>query len=527
LVDVLFWLTGTHAMIEVIEAVESLYLSIGGHADMTDSMARSPLHTSFAATLFQLRDARGWSQQEVAERLGVSTNTVSRWERGEIARPDPIHRRRLAELFDVTVEQLRLTRPDQSRHMPQPADADAMEGSSSLPLLAALPGNLAVVSDTQQAFRATRRALNTHRFLLSNIGSRLYRSPKIGQRLLTLPGWLPQTPIQLDRLSLCWVDQPALTRVTGAELEASRLLPYCISGQRYHRYTHALRDLNPPKLLENRSSYRLLDINLPEGNATLTFGPTTYFELLDIAEALAHELAATHLIPELASEPIPRPPSWRQLALRRLVGDPFDLFRRPVPCSVDTLTIRRDRQGDPSVILHQRNADQVAVCGSMYHVMPAGVFQPCTMTSVAHVADGDLWRNILREYAEEFLGDLDYDGNATNVFDYNLLEPLRILEQARQDGMLHVWFLGAGLDPLTLWGELLTVVVINSDVFDEAFYKLVPANIEGTVVQVANRNTHGVPFTYERLEQLREAPMAPAAVACLELAWRHRHFLEW
>jgi transcriptional regulator with XRE-family HTH domain len=515
-------------MIEIIEAVESLYLNIGGHTDMTDSMAQSPLHTSFAAMLYRLRDARGWSQQDVAERLGVSINTVSRWERGEIARPDPIHRRRLADLFDVTLEQLRLTHPDRSRHMPlpQPADADATEGSSGLPLVAAVPDNLAV-SDTQQAFRVTRRALNTHRFLLSNIASQLYRPPKIGQRLLTLPGWLPQTPIQLDRLSLRWVGHPALTRVTGVEPEAGRLLPYCISGQRYHRYTHALRDLNPPKLLENRPSYRLLDINLLEGNATLTFGPTTYFELVDIAEALAHELAATHLIPELASEAVPRPPSWRQLALRRLVGDPFDLFRRPVPCSVDTLTIRRDRKGDPSVILHQRNADQVAVCGSMYHIMPAGVFQPCTMASAVHVADGDLWRNILREYAEEFLGDLDCDGNATNVVEYNHREPLRILEQARQDGMLHVWFLGAGLDPLTLWGELLTVVVISSDAFDEAFYKLVPANIEGAVVQVPNVNMRGMPFTYERLEQLRKAPMAPAAVACLELAWRHRHFLEW
>jgi hypothetical protein len=36
--------------------------------------------------------------------------------------------------------------------------------------------------------------------------------------------------------------------------------------------------------------------------------------------------------------------------------------------------------------------------------MPAGVFQPSTVRSGGHDADFDLWRNIMREYSEECLG---------------------------------------------------------------------------------------------------------------------------
>src|SRR5579859_6272827 len=51
-------------------------------------------------SLKNLRTARSLSQNEVAEAIGTSANTVSRWERG-IANPSPYYRRKLAELFRV------------------------------------------------------------------------------------------------------------------------------------------------------------------------------------------------------------------------------------------------------------------------------------------------------------------------------------------------------------------------------------------------------------------------------------------
>jgi hypothetical protein len=54
--------------------------------------------------------------------------------------------------------------------------------------------------------------------------------------------------------------------------------------------------------------------------------------------------------------------------------------------------------------LHSRDASNVATSGGIVGVMPAGVFQPSTVRSGGHDADFDLWRNIMREYSEEFLG---------------------------------------------------------------------------------------------------------------------------
>lgn len=51
-------------------------------------------------TIRQLRDQAGWTQVELAERLGVTANTVARWERGEVS-PDNRSRRLLELVFGV------------------------------------------------------------------------------------------------------------------------------------------------------------------------------------------------------------------------------------------------------------------------------------------------------------------------------------------------------------------------------------------------------------------------------------------
>jgi transcriptional regulator with XRE-family HTH domain len=40
--------------------------------------------SEFGTWLKVEREARGWTQAEMAERIGVTTNTVARWERGEV-----------------------------------------------------------------------------------------------------------------------------------------------------------------------------------------------------------------------------------------------------------------------------------------------------------------------------------------------------------------------------------------------------------------------------------------------------------
>jgi hypothetical protein len=53
----------------------------------------------------------------------------------------------------------------------------------------------------------------------------------------------------------------------------------------------ALRDLARPRLLDNRLSYRLLDVEWAASGGRLGFGYTSYFETFDVCEAAAHEFA--------------------------------------------------------------------------------------------------------------------------------------------------------------------------------------------------------------------------------------------
>lgn len=55
--------------------------------------------------IIQLRKANGWSQEDLAERLNVSRQAISRWE-GETAQPDAANILQLSKLFGVTTDYL-------------------------------------------------------------------------------------------------------------------------------------------------------------------------------------------------------------------------------------------------------------------------------------------------------------------------------------------------------------------------------------------------------------------------------------
>jgi transcriptional regulator with XRE-family HTH domain len=50
---------------------------------------------------------RGWSQADLAKRVGSNTKTISRWERNE-ASPGPFLRQKLAATFEMSIEELGL-----------------------------------------------------------------------------------------------------------------------------------------------------------------------------------------------------------------------------------------------------------------------------------------------------------------------------------------------------------------------------------------------------------------------------------
>ena len=53
------------------------------------------------------RELRGWSQAKLAETLGTTTRSVSRWEQG-LAMPYPHYREQLCVIFGKTAKELGL-----------------------------------------------------------------------------------------------------------------------------------------------------------------------------------------------------------------------------------------------------------------------------------------------------------------------------------------------------------------------------------------------------------------------------------
>jgi transcriptional regulator with XRE-family HTH domain len=365
-------------------------------------------------------------------------------------------------------------------------------------------------------WRRVRQTLNHRRPLLTKLAAALYPDALRvqGTPLITTKGWLLERPVSLSSVNLHWTAEVAPAQVTGQEPESAQCRPPGPHGARYPRYSRAIRDLDRPSLFENRVSYRLLDVQSDGTLIRQEYGPTTYFDMTDVCEAAAHELAAAWLRHDNVS--------WDDLPFRRLIGDPFDLAHRPLLPSVDTLTIRYDRRGrSSSFMLHRRNAGNVAVAGGMAHIMPAGVFQPSGIAPWNVAADFDIWRNIMRELSEEFLGNPEHDGSGSLV-DYDSEEPFKSLESCLRDGSITAWSAGLALDPLTLAGEILTILVIDADAFDTIFAGLVSRNSEGDVLIGADGSA-GVPWRRDAVFQLlAEQPLAPAAAGLIEYAWKHR-----
>ena len=62
-------------------------------------------------TIRELRDERGWTQLELAYKLGVTRSTVYNWERGR-AEPSASKLRQIAQVFEVSMDDITLTEPE-------------------------------------------------------------------------------------------------------------------------------------------------------------------------------------------------------------------------------------------------------------------------------------------------------------------------------------------------------------------------------------------------------------------------------
>ncbi len=281
-----------------------------------------------------------------------------------------------------------------------------------------------------------------------------------GTPLLAAPGWQPSAPIPLRDISLELSDADPQTPAE-AGLHAP-FLPRRADGTRYRRYSDAMGELAAPLVFENRATYRLTDADLGARIPRLAFTGGRYFDGIDTGEAAAHEYAAARL-----GWAGLHPAACGPAGLRGRFADPCDLRRRPANLAISTLTLRLDRRaGRASFLLHWRDPAKVGHAGGLYQVIPVGVFQPSGEAPWNRQHDFSLWRCMIREFAEELGGrSEDYASDSAPV-DYDSWPFARQLTGALDHGQVRVWCLGLGTDPLTYATDLLTVAVIDSDVFD-------------------------------------------------------------
>ena len=446
------------------------------------------------------RLAAGLSQASLASMLGMTQQNLSQIEGGRAASME--QRQRIVEVLGLAPEDLGLAS--------QPPPELGGRGSRD-------------VAESRARWRAERRWLNQHRNELARLAAQLYpddwRVP--GTPLLAHPSWTVAEPIALRSIGLELDESPHAVTVDGSEPAAAPVRPLRASNAPFDRYTAAIKHLDPPRLFESRPSYRILSADL--GDRRLRFGMAAYFDKLDVSEALGHETAIA-CMRHRSGMPTADQLGGR-LPFRELIGDPFIADRRAIIPAITTLTIRlRRHPSPPAFLLHWRDPARVATAGGTYDVIPAGEFQPSSVALWDRHSDFDLWRNIVREYAEELLGAPEHDGTRSAPIDYDAWPLYRELDRAFADGTLSAHVLGLGLDALTLAATILTVVVIDDDVFEQTFGDVVHYNDEGEIVAIGgNRSAEGVPFNRDAVERLLTSePMASPGAACLALAWRHR-----
>lgn len=453
--------------------------------------------------LARRREALGFTQESFARELGVELSTVGRWERGT-QDPQPWMRPKIAKALEVSADGLAALLSGDASQSAGPVDESEAFG----------PEIAEHVRQSQSEWLRVRRAAGARGRELAEMAAWLYPASKRapGGHVLTGTDWLLDKPVELDSVRLTFSD---------AERPVSRLepvdhvLPLTARGDRYADYSRAVRDLVRPRLLENRLSYRLLEVSQRDG-LELTFGTTTFFEVFDIKECLAHEFKAAWLASGGSV------PDWSALPLRSAIDDPFDPTRMLMSPGISTLTIRKDRQGEHRFMMHQRDGRAVADGGGMCTVIPSGEFQPSSLAAVDVHNDFSLWRNIMREYSEEFLGNPEHDGAGARSIDYAEQEPFQSLDRARIDGRFRLWHYGLVMDALTLGASQRTVAVVDDEVFDRLFTGLVATNDEGRVIGEGGRTD--MPFTSEAIDRL-EPRLSASSLTLLRLAWRDRRIL--
>jgi len=329
-----------------------------------------------------------------------------------------------------------------------------------------------------------------------------------GTPLLSAPAWRLPAPIPLASVRLDFRPQTPLPALPDLASVAPYALPTRADGRRYQRYCDVIESLAAPAVFENRPIYRLVSADLTGAEPRLGFARGRFFDGVNVGGPAAFEYAASAI------------GVTGHRAYREAFGDPTSLTVRSAAMATSALTLRYDRAtGTATFPTHYRDPALVGHAGGLYQVIPVGIFQPSGEAAWNEENDFDLWRGLLREYAEELLGASEEYGSEDAPIDYRAWPLARAMTDALTTGEIRAYCLGLGTDPLTFAMDLLAVVVIDAPLYDELFGALVEDNAEGRVI---------APRAFDEAaikELTTDVPLQAAAAALLTLAHQHRDAL--
>jgi len=379
--------------------------------------------------------------------------------------------------------------------------------------------------NSQFEFKMVRNFLKEHRGTLASSAFEFYTKENKSTDLhliedvpLLIRGeWIPDAPIDISKvkISLDKIYRDDVSNILTSTF--SELLPYCDDKNKFDLYSNTIKALDCPTYFSNNKSYRLISLNASDkNNPEMVFSYSRYFEHINIGETLAYEFAKS------------KKSKRKMNKLRRKhMEDPFSLINRHVLPGTITLTIRHEPGTEGCFFMHKRGANSVAVGMNTFNVIPAGEFQPSTSSITGADKDFCFWSNIMREYSEEFLGFKEhYKENGLPV-NYTK-PPFDAFNKALNEGKARCYYLGFGIDPLSLKGEILTVCIWDADKFDEVFAEICIDNEEGTLISDRDDNNLlvGIPFNEENvMRYIREEENTPPGLACLKLTLEHRDML--
>ncbi|MBO6524106.1 MAG: hypothetical protein JJ971_09780 [Balneolaceae bacterium] len=347
--------------------------------------------------------------------------------------------------------------------------------------------------------------------------------------LLAKKEWIPDHPIPIQSVKSELVEE-----VVPKIKPRTDILPYSSKTKRFSEYHAVIEELIKPPVFYNNRHYRLMDISMDEKSAKFDISkePNSYFNKIDYGKTA--ELEFTDAIKtknKLESSGLPgnlqKLPSKSSQKYRVQLLNTFkqnkDFSNTVILGGVSTLTLIQTKEGNFRFLMHLRSDDQ-GYAESTRHVVPAGEFQPINEGNNFET-DSNILYNILREYAEEIEGIEEITGKENQRYDYETNPLFKKYFEAINKGDLKIYYLGFGLDPLSLQGEHMTCAIFKEDSFLKLFgSKVKSGNYEGEII--SDSNIWGMEFNESNIQDQLMGNILSAGEAIIMQVRKHLSFLK-